>query len=230
MPLAGMTTPAAAMIANSIRPVLARRAGRDAARDPDPAHGQGEAPAQQQRPGVGVEQHVDGLRRGLPELAQREANEGNPTPDTQFSLSGAKERKKERWSKSHSPPFIQSQDAPAVLKNSITENSAAVSTASFLRDFVDLQHREITPEDYELLLQLDELVKKKMVSKAALDSFTVFTAEEGLTCEQCAVCLEQYCTGQELKQLPCSHFFHKDCIEQWLSTVSMNCPLDGLPV
>ena len=172
--------------------------------------------------------HIE--RRGLPELAQREANEGNPTPVTQFSLSGAKERKKERWSKSHSPPFIQSQDAPAVLKNSITENSAAVSTASFLRDFVDLQHREITPEDYELLLQLDELVKKKMVSKAALDSFTVFTAEEGLTCEQCAVCLEQYCTGQELKQLPCSHFFHKDCIEQWLSTVSMNCPLDGLPV
>ena len=167
-------------------------------------------------------------RRGLPELVQREVKEGNGAPDT--PPIAAKKRKKERWNKSHPPPFIQPQDGPAVLENSITENSAAVSTTSFLRDFVSLQHRELTPEDYELLLLLDELVKNRTVSRAALDSFTVFAAEEGLTCEQCAVCLEQYCIGQELKQLPCSHFFHTNCIEQWLSTVSMNCPLDGLPV
>ena len=168
-------------------------------------------------------------RRGLPELVQREEAEGvaSDTP-----LSGMK--KKKRWSKSRSPfdPHLvtRPQDSPAVLKNAITESSAAVSAASFLRAFVSLQNRELTPEDYDLLLQLDELVEKKTVSKAALDSFTVFTAGEGLACEQCAVCLEQYRTGQELKQLPCSHFFHTDCIEQWLSTVSMTCPLDGLPV
>ena len=169
-------------------------------------------------------------RRGLPELVPRETEEGDGAPDAPLAPSVTKKRKKQRWSRSDPPPFIQPQDGPAVLKNSITENSAAVSAVSFLRDFVSLQHRELTPEDYELLLQLDELVKKKTVSKAAFDSFAVFTAEEGLTCEQCAVCLEQYCTGQELKQLPCSHFFHTGCIEQWLSTVSMNCPLDGLPV
>lgn len=170
-------------------------------------------------------------RRGLPELVQREEVEG-VAPDTPLAPSGTK--KKKRWSKSRSPsnphPFTQPQDSPAVLKNAITDTSAAVSTASFLRAFVSLQNRELTPEDYDLLLQLDELVQKKTMSKAALNSFTVFTAGEGLACEQCAVCLEQYSMGQELKQLPCSHFFHTDCIEQWLSTVSMNCPLDGLPV
>lgn len=39
------------------------------------------------------------------------------------------------------------------------------------RQLNDLMNRELTPEDYELLLSLDEGVAKKTVEKSALDSF-----------------------------------------------------------
>lgn len=33
---------------------------------------------------------------------------------------------------------------------------------------------------------------------------------------RCAVCREEYLQGQEVALLPCSHFYHPDCIAQWL--------------
>jgi len=32
----------------------------------------------------------------------------------------------------------------------------------------------------------------------------------------CPVCLEDYKLGQVVRRLPCMHFFHKRCIDQWL--------------
>jgi hypothetical protein len=34
--------------------------------------------------------------------------------------------------------------------------------------------------------------------------------------ESCAICMEDWKAGDELKQLPCKHEFHKDCIQYWL--------------
>lgn len=35
----------------------------------------------------------------------------------------------------------------------------------------------------------------------------------------CVVCLEAYALDEELRQLPCEHGFHDDCIERWLKQV-----------
>jgi len=40
----------------------------------------------------------------------------------------------------------------------------------------------------------------------------------------CPVCLCEFAEGEELKSLPCIHFYHKECIDTWLM-VGHTCPL-----
>lgn len=40
----------------------------------------------------------------------------------------------------------------------------------------------------------------------------------------CAVCLCEFEEKEELKSLPCVHFYHKECIDRWLM-VGHNCPM-----
>merc|ERR1712226_750890 len=68
------------------------------------------------------------------------------------------------------------------------------------------QRRGATPE------QIDSLPLELVVDKE----------EEGSTCN---ICLEDVQIGDEIRKLPhCSHTFHKQCIDQWLSQVA-SCPV-----
>ncbi|XP_021745071.1 E3 ubiquitin-protein ligase At4g11680-like [Chenopodium quinoa] len=41
---------------------------------------------------------------------------------------------------------------------------------------------------------------------------------------ECCICLTKYKDKEEIRQLPCSHIFHKKCVDQWLRIISC-CPL-----
>ena len=178
---------------------------------------------------------------------------------------------------------------------------------------LELQHRDITPEDYDTLQTLDSNTKRKTLSQIALDrEFPAWVvpedgklparpvaaaevapsqarrrlmddldsaapatkaseAEEGLPVSSetteaptearrsldvgvagvegpataktakeaagedagvrtCSICLEPFAGGQFCRSLPCSHVFHRECIDEWLTQSSRACPEDGLPV
>lgn len=43
----------------------------------------------------------------------------------------------------------------------------------------------------------------------------------------CAICMDELCAGQDVRYLPCVHIYHKACIDQWLTSDSLNaknCP------
>ncbi|KAJ9555681.1 hypothetical protein OSB04_010295 [Centaurea solstitialis] len=40
----------------------------------------------------------------------------------------------------------------------------------------------------------------------------------------CCICLAKYANDDELRELPCSHFFHTDCVDKWLK-INASCPL-----
>ncbi|KAG2392778.1 hypothetical protein C9374_011503 [Naegleria lovaniensis] len=105
-----------------------------------------------------------------------------------------------------------------------------------------LTTRELTEKDYELLLQLDNGVKKKTVCSSALLSLptcilsfeeklvsTTFVEEEmPQVCQgdMCVTCMCDFEEGEELKWIPkCGHIFHKDCIDSWLESQSTVCPI-----
>ncbi|GAB2261696.1 hypothetical protein Droror1_Dr00002693 [Drosera rotundifolia] len=40
----------------------------------------------------------------------------------------------------------------------------------------------------------------------------------------CCICLAKYVNNDELRELPCSHLFHKECVDKWLK-INALCPL-----
>lgn len=42
----------------------------------------------------------------------------------------------------------------------------------------------------------------------------------------CGVCLVDFDDGDELRVLPCGHYFHKECIDHWLLNSATVCPID----
>ncbi|KAF9294291.1 hypothetical protein BGZ88_004113, partial [Linnemannia elongata] len=43
--------------------------------------------------------------------------------------------------------------------------------------------------------------------------------------DPCAICLEEYEVGDQLRELPCKHFFHSQCIDPWFKDVHGICPV-----
>ena len=121
-------------------------------------------------------------------------------------------------------------DHPSVKQYELRKGNIP-SGMDYLNLIADLQHRDITPEDYDLLLALDESLAPKTISEDKLNTIDTVTVETlGISGELCSICMEQYRASDLAKMLPCQHHFHASCINQWLSTASQNCPLDSLAV
>ncbi|CEL01390.1 hypothetical protein ASPCAL00974 [Aspergillus calidoustus] len=61
-----------------------------------------------------------------------------------------------------------------------------------------------------------------LVAEGVEGSGTIRIAEG----ERCLICLSDYEAAEELRQLTkCQHLYHRDCIDQWLTTGRNSCPL-----
>jgi len=87
-----------------------------------------------------------------------------------------------------------------------------------------LLSREIIPEDYELLLRLDESLPKRTVSVERFRSLLPVACHE-FNGGKCSVCLAGFEHQDVVVALPCEHQFHRSCITTWLSEYRRTCPL-----
>ena len=99
---------------------------------------------------------------------------------------------------------------------------------------MEIQHRDITPEDYDTLLRLTDSVKPKTLPPSALEQRAPSFAWRppllpGMSDEPqtCSICLESLAHGDRCRRLPCRHVFHRECIDTWLGSHADRCPDDG---
>lgn len=58
-----------------------------------------------------------------------------------------------------------------------------------------------------------------------LDTFLpIQSYSSDLQSETCAVCLEDFKQGDQVRMLACRHLFHYYCIDKWLTTRKSTCP------
>jgi len=102
----------------------------------------------------------------------------------------------------------------------------APTTGLSTQQMLDMCNRDLTPEDYELLLRLDEALEKKTVKQETLTNLMEqIIDKEVQLAEVCTICMFNYELGDRAKYLPCNHFFHVDCIVPYLSSYGQSCPV-----
>ena len=110
-----------------------------------------------------------------------------------------------------------------------------------------LATREITDQDYELLMQLESRTSANaaagtenaanysQIPEKVIKSWAQERVRENSQLlnpgNQCRVCLRAYQVNQLVRKLPgCKHKFHVECIDNWLLHSHPTCPIDGLVV
>ncbi|CAG8669621.1 17028_t:CDS:2 [Cetraspora pellucida] len=63
------------------------------------------------------------------------------------------------------------------------------------------------------------------ISPVAPQTLTIPNPDDAV----CSICLSSYEDGDELRNLWCSHHFHKDCVDEWLS-LNRRCPMCRMDV
>ncbi|GAN05726.1 conserved hypothetical protein [Mucor ambiguus] len=69
-----------------------------------------------------------------------------------------------------------------------------------------------------------EVAPIDVVSRLLMKQFLTEKVKEN-EAEECAICLEDYINGEELRVLPCKHDFHTVCVDAWLTTQKKFCPI-----
>eukprot|EP00927_Polykrikos_kofoidii_P068602 TRINITY_DN6394_c0_g1_i1.p1 TRINITY_DN6394_c0_g1~~TRINITY_DN6394_c0_g1_i1.p1 ORF type:complete len:397 (-),score=53.51 TRINITY_DN6394_c0_g1_i1:203-1393(-) len=90
----------------------------------------------------------------------------------------------------------------------------------------DLLSRDITPEDYDMLLRLDQVVVKPTASTDDIEALPSVAVEE-FQGGHCTVCISNFEDSDSVAVLPCKHQFHRECITRWLAECRKTCPLCG---
>lgn len=93
----------------------------------------------------------------------------------------------------------------------------------------ELMSRDLSPEDYELLLLLDEgVVKKSKVLTENCASALPRAIGTDWIDEACPICLCALEEDEDVRMLPtCGHQFHAPCAHHWLTVEKATCPLCG---
>jgi len=119
------------------------------------------------------------------------------------------------------------------VKSLCSQESAIIKEDILINDILcenkihnELLYRDITPEDYDILLTLDDSLESKLTDKSIVENLTQQTKINSLT-EKCVICMTDIKHNDSLAVLPlCGHRFHTQCILKWLLNCSQQCPID----
>jgi hypothetical protein len=76
------------------------------------------------------------------------------------------------------------------------------------------------------ILQRPSIDEKNFNSVTTLKRFPTRVIDDECkeSCQACVICYQDWKTGENVKTLPCFHYYHADCINQWLHC-KPSCPM-----
>ncbi|NXI12265.1 RNF6 ligase, partial [Irena cyanogastra] len=157
--------------------------------------------------------------------AQNNSNSANSSDPSEVlssnghTVDGSRERNGQRGGSQRSGRNHENQDGrQSQDANNLVENG----TLPILR----LAHFFLLNED-------DDDDRLRGLTKEQIDNLSTRNYgdvhAENERSKMCSVCINEYVTGNKLRQLPCTHEFHIHCIDRWLSENS-TCPICRQPV
>lgn len=122
--------------------------------------------------------------------------------------------------------------APSHGNHYLTPTDTGDLDVSLAELMLQIQEREITEDDYELLLQLDIANNNGSAQvrqrAGALRRWQSVSVDESLVAkESCVVCMSHFDRDERVKTLLCGHTFHSECLNQWTQRFASTCPLDN---
>ncbi|KAG5485146.1 hypothetical protein CUR178_08118 [Leishmania enriettii] len=90
----------------------------------------------------------------------------------------------------------------------------------------DLQYREINPDDYDALLELDKGTRQPLGEENLRNLPVEYFSARARKNHSCPVCLRAFLASSRCIALPCGHIMHHRCGYRWLSEFSDACPID----
>ncbi|PON85065.1 43kDa postsynaptic protein [Trema orientale] len=137
---------------------------------------------------------------------------------------------------------VVSPDTAAYLASQLAAFAAemAKELAGSMTIDVFLDINAVTPyddqEEMDRALRESAEIRAVTATKSSIEALKEVNIESILGVQdrqhQCSICLEEFSfdhnigddRAQKLAKMPCSHVYHKNCIEEWLKTSHM-CPL-----
>jgi hypothetical protein len=100
---------------------------------------------------------------------------------------------------------------------------ATETPATLGRDRVQYPHAATGSESRHILVGATDVLGAIAEAARTLDErMRPEAADKPLTC---SICTEDFRESEDIRVLPCSHIYHKCCIDPWLLDFGGNCPL-----
>eukprot|EP00438_Fugacium_kawagutii_P026633 Skav216845 [mRNA] locus=scaffold2997:88812:101367:+ [translate_table: standard] len=137
---------------------------------------------------------------------------------------GRASRRRSRRSSSWRPRFPST--SPSFAAHAALDPTRRLPCGLTSVEVLDLLSREITPDDYELLLRLDKAISQPVASTETVEALPSVLPED-FKGQNCSICLAPFEDDSEVAAMQCKHQFHRSCISRWLSECRKTCPLCG---
>lgn len=108
----------------------------------------------------------------------------------------------------------------------IEESPQIIDYIEFVIEFLDEIYEQINDIDgeYEPVNERKRNIRNIKQVNSQLGKYKKINKQDVLLSDTCSICCDNYKCGEYKRELPCSHVFHKKCIDKWLCG-NDHCPI-----